>query len=67
MTFNRGKFIYFLKKVCNRLLTIIEVTRKGTMLSESPRPSHAGFKIPLEFAKPAGVGNGGLSREGEGR
>lgn len=35
MTFNRGKFIYFLKKVCNRLLTIIEVTRKGTC-SQNP-------------------------------
>lgn len=49
MTFTCGKFIYFFNKVCNRLLTIIEVTRKGNMLSESPRPSHAGFKVPLEL------------------
>lgn len=35
MTFNCGKSIYFFKKVCNRLLTIIELTRKG-MIPTTP-------------------------------
>lgn len=58
MTFNCGKSIYFLKKVCNRLLTIIELTRKGTVPTPLPSvtatPEHPGFCG--NFAKPVALG-----------
>lgn len=69
MTFNRGKSIYFFKKVCNRLLTIIELTSKGNDVSSPPHPCHASTSElpgPLgNFAKPAGLRDGGLSRRRE--
>lgn len=44
MTFNRGKSIYFFKKVCNRL-TVIKLTRKG-MIPPAP-PAHRHTRAPM--------------------
>lgn len=40
MTYNRGKSIYFLKKVCNRRLTRIGLTRQGLAPTTPQSPPH---------------------------
>lgn len=57
MTFNRGKFVYFfLKKVCNRLLTIIGLTRKGSISSSPPVTATPEHPAPAEALQTGRLG-----------